>query len=293
MVLLPPQSEGPQDRGLRVVCHRGRRLVQVQKIEAGRLVAITNEKLNDAGLGHLQLTAGDLIQSVNGLQDLEGILEQLRNCQDSIRMHVFRPPVVAPEFMSSYIEAVRHLWQLQGMVEPSAGACTPTESIVFEWPTRPASYRHTESMGLHGQEAASATQVSRYAIIEACSSPCWGDPSFYEHRDGYLWCRLCWKFADKKHVSTERHFWRVQDPETYLNMQIDDFRPGDHCEPFAGSSTDSPVLIQGPAVQANQAPHPCARASIPLPALEDGAAEEPREEVPYAKAPPSRSPWAS
>ena len=89
MVLLPPQSEGPQDRGLRVVCHRGRRLVQVQKIEAGRLVAITNEKLNDAGLGHLRLTAGDLIQSVNGLQDLEGIREQLRNCQDSTHMHVF------------------------------------------------------------------------------------------------------------------------------------------------------------------------------------------------------------
>ena len=255
-------------------------------------MAITNEKLNDAGLGHLRLTAGDLIQSVNGLQDLEGIREQLRNCQDSIHMHVFRLPVVAPESMCSYIEAVRHLWQLRGMVEPSAGACTPTESIVSP-PTRPASYGHTESMGLHGQEAASATQVSRYAV-EACSSPCRGDPSFYEQRDGYLWCRLCWKFAENKHLSSEKHFWRVQDPETYLNMQIDDFRPGEQAEPFAGSSTDSPVLMQGPAVQANQAPLPCASASIPLPALGDGAAEEPREgPQPYAKAPPSRSPWAS
>ena len=286
MVLLPPESEGPQERGLRVVCDMERRLVQVHAIEGGGLVAITNEKLNDAGLGHLQLTAGDLIHRVNGKQDFEGIREQLRNCQDSIRMHVFRPPVVAQACMCSYIETVMHLWQLRVMVEPSAGACTPTESIVFEGPTRPASYPQSE-MG-------TATPVSTYAIPEACSTPCWGDLSFYVQREGYLFCRLCWKFADTKHVSTWRHFNRVQDPEPYLNWQIDDFRPGEHSEPVAGSSTDSPVLIQGPCdrVQANQAPHPCARASIPLPALGVGAAEGPREEPSYAKAPPSRSPWA-
>ena len=107
MVLLPPG--GPQELGLRVVCYPWRRvLVQVQEIEGGGLVAITNEKLNDAGLGHLRLTAGDLIQCVNGRQDLEGIREQLRNCKDSTHMHVFRLPVVAPESMCSYIEAVRH-----------------------------------------------------------------------------------------------------------------------------------------------------------------------------------------
>ena len=62
------------------------------------------------------------------------------------------------------------------MVEPSAGACTPTESIVSP-PTRPASYGHTESMELHGQEAASATQVSHYAV-EAASSPILGRTLF-------------------------------------------------------------------------------------------------------------------
>ena len=42
----------------------------------------------------------------------------------------------------------------------------------------------------------------------------WGDPSFYEYRPvhGRWRCRLCWKYADDRHVLTPKHVWRAQNP---------------------------------------------------------------------------------
>ena len=45
----------------------------------------------------------------------------------------------------------------------------------------------------------------------------WGDAAFYEYRPVHerWYCKLCWKYADDRHLLTPKHVWRAQNPVGY------------------------------------------------------------------------------
>eukprot|EP00747_Dinoflagellata_sp_TGD_P185108 gnl/TRDRNA2_/TRDRNA2_41418_c0_seq1.p1 gnl/TRDRNA2_/TRDRNA2_41418_c0~~gnl/TRDRNA2_/TRDRNA2_41418_c0_seq1.p1 ORF type:complete len:634 (+),score=94.03 gnl/TRDRNA2_/TRDRNA2_41418_c0_seq1:149-1903(+) len=59
----------------------------------------------------------------------------------------------------------------------------------------------------------------------------WGNPNFFEWRpqNSAFWCRLCWKYADDNHVTSQKHVGRTVYPDSYLG-----------CDPIGGEGGQAP-----------------------------------------------------
>ena len=86
---------------------------------------------------------------------------------------------------------------------------------------------HIETSKRSGSAQESTQSMTAAQQKELCSQweqaepfpipPHWGDPTNYEWKPlaGKYWCTLCWKYAEDKHINSDRHAWNASYRDCY------------------------------------------------------------------------------